>query len=150
MSVNLAIMELEPNITVSGQIYSKDFELLSEKGIKAIVNMRPDQEEIGQPLSLDLGKQAQFHHIKWYPLYIRLQTLGWSDLNEFYQIMDQTSYPLHLFCKSGMRTVYVWALTHALIIKTRYLDQELIKIAMRAGFNIKSEFEQLKTRLLST
>ena len=59
------IKEIEPGFTVSGQIVVSDLEKLAEKGVRVILNNRPDGEEQDQPPAQSLAPHAQALGMVW-------------------------------------------------------------------------------------
>lgn len=57
--LQIRVLELAPQVYVSGQLFEYDVGLLAKQGIRSIMDNRPDFESMGQPLSADLAKVAE-------------------------------------------------------------------------------------------
>ena len=55
----MRVLELGPQVYVSGQLFEHDIRLAAKQGVRSIMNNRPDGEAMGQPLSADLAKIAE-------------------------------------------------------------------------------------------
>jgi len=55
----MRVLELAPQVYVSGQLFEHDIRLVAKQGVRSIMNNRPDGESMGQPLSADLAKTAE-------------------------------------------------------------------------------------------
>jgi sulfide:quinone oxidoreductase len=55
----MRVLELAPQVYVSGQLFEHDVRLAAKQGVRSIINNRPDGEAMGQPLSADLAKIAE-------------------------------------------------------------------------------------------
>ncbi len=109
----MRVLELAPQVYVSGQLFEHDVRLAAKQGIRSIMNNRPDGEAMGQPLSADLAKIAEelgmtFLHIPIIPKAITNQ-----DVEEFAKARDELEPPLLVFCRSGARYKTVWELAEA-------------------------------------
>ncbi len=109
----MRVLELAPQVYVSGQLFEHDVRLAAKQGIRSIMNNRPDGEAMGQPLSADLAKIAEelgmtFLHIPIIPKAITKQ-----DVEEFAKARDELERPLLVFCRTGARSKTVWELAEA-------------------------------------
>ena len=55
----MRVLELGPQVYVSGQLFEHDVRLLAKQGIRSILKNRHDGEAPGQPSSADLAKVAE-------------------------------------------------------------------------------------------
>ena len=55
----MRVLELAPQVYVSGQIFESDLRLMAKQGVRSIMNNRPDGEARGQPLAADLERAAE-------------------------------------------------------------------------------------------
>ncbi len=55
----MRVLELAPQVYVSGQVFEDDLKLAAKQNVRSIVNNRPDDETVGQPKSADLARVAE-------------------------------------------------------------------------------------------
>lgn len=106
--LQIRVLELAPQVYVSGQLFEHDVRLLAKQGIRSIMNNRADGESMGQPLSADLAKVAEelgttFVHFPVDPGSITAQ-----DVAAFAKACDELERPLHIFSRSGARSTKIW------------------------------------------
>lgn len=102
---------LHENIYVGGQISAQDFDALAHAGIKVIINNRPDGEEPGQLSYTEAAKLAEERGMEYHYLPMANgQPLPESTVNDFKAVLDATTDPVFIHCRSGMRSSVIWAL----------------------------------------
>jgi len=121
---------LGAQVMVSGQIGPEDVGRAA--GIAVIVNNRPDGEEPGQPSSAQIEAAARdaglaYHHI---PV---AGAISPDAIERVAALLEEGSGML-LFCRSGTRSAYLWALAE----RRRGADGEaLIARAAEAGYDLE-------------
>lgn len=110
----MKVLELAPQVYVSGQLYDHDIRLAAKQGVRAIVNNRPDGEAAGQPLSADLQKTAEELGMTYVYLPVDARTFTHEDVVEFAKTCENLERPLLIFCRSGARSTRVWELSENL------------------------------------
>jgi len=124
---------LGESVFVSGQIRGGDVAAFAAGGIATIVNNRPDGEEPGQPPSAEIESEAKaaglaYHHI---PI-----SGGFSSdaVEALAALMAEAKGGMLLYCKSGTRSAYLWALARA----AHGADaEELVSSAALAGYDLQ-------------
>ncbi len=102
---------LHENIYVGGQISAQDFDALAHAGIKVIINNRPDGEEPGQLSYTEAAKLAEERGMEYHYLPMANgQPLAESTVHDFKAVLDATTDPVFIHCRSGMRSSVIWAL----------------------------------------
>lgn len=106
----MRVLQLAPDVYVTGQIFEHDLTTASKQGIRTVVNNRPDYETAGQPLSADLQRAAEDLGIKfvYYPVVSGRITA--DNVKEFSELRDQLERPMLIFCRSGARSTQLWEL----------------------------------------
>lgn len=102
--------KLDDTTFVSGQIAAADVAALAGLGIRTLVNNRPDGEEPGQPRSLEIEAAARAAGLgyRWIPVAHGLSTAQAAAMAEALE-----AGPALIFCRSGTRSTYLWALARA-------------------------------------
>jgi len=104
----MRVLELAPQVYVSGQLFEHDVRLAAKQGVRSIMNNRPDGESMGQPLSADLAKLAEELGMTFLHLPVNPKAITEQDVEEFANACDELERPLLIFCRSGARSATVW------------------------------------------
>jgi uncharacterized protein (TIGR01244 family) len=127
------IRQLSETVFVSGQIRTDDVAILAASGVTLIVNNRPDGEEPGQPPGAEIEAAAEAAGLDYVHIPIadafpdeRIAAMGGA-------LADAQGKAL-LFCKSGTRSTWLWALAHA---RQGADADELMLQAAKAGYDLR-------------
>ena len=127
------IRQLDDKTMVAGQLAPEDLAGLKEQGVTLVVNNRPDNEDDGQPLSVDLEAAARAVGLEYRHIPIRYG-MGPSDVESMREALHATGDgKLLAFCRSGNRSTLAWAVARAEDGAER---EELHRCAEAAGFNL--------------
>ena len=106
--LQLRVLPLDPDVYATGQLFETDLKLVSEQGVKTVVNNRPDGETGGQPLAADLGAAAErlgMHYV-YFPVVSGRMTV--EEVQAFGKLLEGLEKPLLLFCRSGARSTILY------------------------------------------
>lgn len=126
------IKELDPSVMVSGQVAPHEVAGLAQQGITVLVNNRPDGEEAGQPLAVEIENAAAQAGIAYHFVPI-IRGIGPADVEVMQQALCQAEGgKLLAFCRSGMRS----ALAISLAKREQGASAEDVQQSLeRAGFD---------------
>ena len=110
----MRVLELEPQVYVTGQIFENDLNTAAKQGIRTIVNNRPDHEAVGQPLSADLQRVAEELGMKFVFFPIVSGRVTQAEIEEFAALRDDFERPVLVFCRSGARSTALWEICDSL------------------------------------
>jgi uncharacterized protein (TIGR01244 family) len=122
--------KLDETTWVAEQIRAEDVPGIAARGVRTIVNNRPDGEEPGQPPSRDIEAAARAAGLcyHWIPV---AHGLNPEQVEAMAGALDAG--PALAFCRSGTRSTYLWALARA----GRGADGEtLLRQAAEAGYDL--------------
>jgi sulfide:quinone oxidoreductase len=123
---------LTPFLAVSGQIGEDDIGSLASRGYHTIINNRPDEEEEGQPSSDELENAARRHGMEYRHIPVVSGQLTDEKVAAFAATLEEVRGPVLAFCRTGNRSVSLWALSEA-----RHLDPEaILKTVSEAGYDL--------------
>lgn len=105
---------MAPQVTVSGQLFGKDVELLAKQGVRSIVSNRADSESPGQPLAADLAAIAEEWGVAFVHFPVEPGPISGDAVEAFAKVCDELQRPLHLFSRSGARSIKIWELAESL------------------------------------
>jgi sulfide:quinone oxidoreductase len=108
--LQMRVLELAPQVYVSGQLFEHDIRLAAKQGVRSIMNNRPDGESVGQPLSADLAKVAEELGITFSYIPVDPRAITSKDVEAFAKARDELQRPLLIFCRSGGRSAKLWEL----------------------------------------
>ena len=123
---------LAPGVLVAGQIVEKDLGTAKSRGVRRIVNNRPDHEEPGQPTSAEIEAAAQAAGME----YVYAPARGLPDASVVAAVGAalEAGGTVLLFCKSGMRSAAAWALATSRSGASR---DDVLKAAAGAGYDLR-------------
>lgn len=125
--------QLDARTFVSGQIGPEHMVEAKSLGVTVIVNNRPDNEDLGQPLSADLEAAAQAAGLDYRHVPIA-RGMGPADIEEMRRAMHETGEgKLLAFCRSGNRSTLAWAIA---CHEEGVPREELERAAEGAGFSL--------------
>ena len=105
----MTIRQLDDRILIGGQIRPEDVAGLIEQGVTLIVNNRPDGEEPGQPLGMEIEEAASAVGIEYRSNPI-IRGIGPADADAMDEAIASTHGKVLAFCRSGTRSALAWAL----------------------------------------
>ncbi len=123
---------LDSTTLVTGQIGPQDMPVVAALGVTTIVNNRPDGEEPGQPSNAEIEAAARAAGIAWHHIPVA-GGFSRAQVDALAEAMEAPGEAL-LFCRSGTRSTYLWALARA----TRGADPQLLADqAAAAGYDLR-------------
>ena len=106
------IRQLDDRTWVSGQIAPHQVAELAAQGVTVLINNRPDGEEAGQPLAVEIEDAAAEAGISYHFLPI-IRGIGPADVDEMQKALREAGDgKLLAFCRSGKRSALACALAH--------------------------------------
>ena len=92
------------------QLHPSDIPALGAKGVRLIVNNRPDGEEPGQPQSAEIEAAARAAGLD----YRHIPVAGGFPADRIEAMAEALERgPVLAFCRSGTRSTFLWALARA-------------------------------------
>jgi sulfide:quinone oxidoreductase len=112
--LQIRVLELAPQAYVSGQLFETDIGILAKQGIRSIVNNRPDGEAPGQPSSAELARAAEEQGVTYLHFPVEPGPIAPDVIDAFARICDELERPVHVFSRSGARSMKLWELAEML------------------------------------
>ncbi len=123
---------LDEKVLVAGQIAPEQVADAAAEGVTLIVNNRPDREEPGQPDGALIAAAAERAGLGYRHIPVA-GGLSPAQVDETAEALGSAEGKVLLYCRSGTRSVYLWALAEA----SRGSDADgLIASAAAAGYDI--------------
>lgn len=123
---------IDDKLSVWGQLLPDQVRDAAADGITLIVNNRPDGEQPGQPLAMEIEAAAAEAGIA----YRHIPVAGGfspAQVEATAEALDSTEGRVLAFCASGTRSTYLWALARA---KAGDDAAEIIGKAAAAGYDL--------------
>jgi sulfide:quinone oxidoreductase len=111
--VSAAVHRLTPAFGVAAQLDVDDIPALAAQGWRSLLCNRPDGETADQPASAGLVQAAAAHGLAW--RHIPVVSGQWrdADVAAFAEALRTLPAPLLAFCRTGTRSIHLWALAMA-------------------------------------
>jgi uncharacterized protein (TIGR01244 family) len=106
--LQMRVLELAPQVYASGQLFETDLTLLAKQGVRSIVQIRPDNESPGQPLSADLGKAAEEYGINLVYFPFDSASMSADTARAFMEACEDLERPMFVCGRSGGHSTKVW------------------------------------------
>jgi sulfide:quinone oxidoreductase len=106
--------QLSNDVFVAGQIRPEDLGAYAGKGVKTVVNNRPDHESVGQPTSAEIAAAAEELGMNYVYFPVLSAGITRENVEEFARIRPNLDGPVLLFCRSGARSTRLWELSFAI------------------------------------
>ena len=129
----MKIQHLAPGLSVSEQILPAQLAELKAAGFRAIICNRPDGEGNDQPLFAEIERAAQGAGIDAHYLPAESGKVTDEQGLAFGQLLAALPKPVLAYCRTGMRSTTMWALSQA---GQQPLPQ-IVDAARKAGFDMK-------------
>jgi uncharacterized protein (TIGR01244 family) len=137
----MILRELDRKTLVAdSQLQAADIAAAAERGVTMIVNNRPDGEEPGQPAAADIEAAARAAGLDYVHIPVSAEFSGDKVAAMGAALAEAEGLAL-LFCRSGTRSAYLWALARA---REGALPEALLGNAARAGYNLRPILPWLK------
>ena len=128
-------MDIKPitqDISVTGQIDPQDLAAIAAAGFRTVICNRPDGETPDQPAFAQIQSAAQDAGLKTVLVPISGPPVPREAIEQFAAALEASDGPTLAFCRSGMRSTMLWALSQA---GSRPTD-EIIAAAASAGYDL--------------
>lgn len=135
----MTVKQVTRNFAVADQLTRDDVDQLSQQGIRSIICNRPDGELPGQPAYEEIAAAARAHDIRMVNIPVVGGRLSSEDVQSFGMALDDLPDPLVAYCRSGTRSITLWALDQG---ARGTPVEEIIAAGRQAGYDL-SEIRQM-------
>ena len=135
----MEIKALTPHLSVSPQILVADMQNVAEAGFKAIICNRPDGEAPDQPSFKEIEAAAnQFGLLAQY-LPVETGKVSDADGKDFGVRLATLPGPVLAYCRSGMRSTTMWALSQSGVTPL----PQILEASQKVGFDMKALVQRI-------
>ena len=129
----MQLKQVNTEFWVADQITAQDIELIAARGIKTIFCNRPDGEGPDQPNVAEIEQVLQPYGIQIQYLPVVSGKVTDEQTEEFKHLYLQAQKPLLAYCRSGTRSITLWALSQ---VTDQTLEQMLLT-ARTLGYDLQ-------------
>ncbi|MCP1727039.1 uncharacterized protein (TIGR01244 family) [Natronospira proteinivora] len=126
------IRRLDKKLSVSPQISAGDLVAIYATGFRTLICNRPDGEEPAQPDFEEIETAAKNTGLETRHLPVTSGMVSDKDVAEFEQALRELPGPVFAYCRSGMRSAILWALSQA----RHKSSSEILGTARAAGYDL--------------
>ena len=126
------IRKLTDTLSVDGQIAASDVQALKDAGFRAIICNRPDGEGGDQPTHEEIAQAAAAAGLEFRYIPVTSGKVTDADAAVFGAALAELPGPVFAFCRSGMRSSTLWALSEA----GQRPMPEILGAAKAAGYDL--------------
>lgn len=126
--------QVDDNLLVSGQLDVHDIGRANEAGIRMIICNRPDGEADGQPLADDFAALLKTYSIDFRYIPVTPGQITRENVIATKKAFDEAQGPILAYCRSGKRSVVMWAMVQA--ASDRMSNLQIIKKGQELGHDL--------------
>ena len=145
--MSLQIIKINDSFSVSGQISVDDIEDIADKGIRVIICNRPDGEANDQPNVAEIEAAAQKHNIQVIYQPVIPGQLSEDDIDQFLQHVEQSNHRMHAFCRTGTRSITLWARYQ---LRLGMPVGDVLSTARDAGYDLREALQDASPSLAAS
>ncbi|MEO8938349.1 MAG: TIGR01244 family sulfur transferase [Burkholderiaceae bacterium] len=124
---------LTAELSVSPQVAASDMPGIADAGFRSVICNRPDGEGVDQPVFREIERAAKAVGLECRYLPAVSGTVSDAQGEEFGKLMAELPKPVLAFCRTGMRSTTMWALSQAGSLPL----PQIIERSATAGFDLK-------------
>ena len=133
------IKTLTPNLSVSPQVLVCEMQAVAQAGFKAIICNRPDGEGPDQPTFKEIEQAATQYGLQAVYLPAEVGKVRDEDGQVFGQLLHTLPGPVLAYCRTGMRSTTLWALSQAGVTPLPHI----LEAAHKVGFDMKALVQRI-------
>ncbi|MFX1738608.1 TIGR01244 family sulfur transferase [Paraburkholderia sp. A1RI_3L] len=126
------IKKLSDAVAVSPQVHVADLPALRAAGYRTVICNRPDGEGADQPTFVEIESAARKEGIAAYYLPVESGKVNDREAAQFGNLLQTVPGPVLAYCRSGMRSASLWALSGA----SGYSFGQLVAAGRAAGYDL--------------
>lgn len=128
--------QISNRLFIAPQITAADLRVAKEKGIRAIVNNRPDGEEATQPTASANRSAAEAEGLSYVHIPVVPGQLNEGQVRAFQNALDRADGPVLAHCKTGTRSATLYAIGE--VLDGRMAKDEIGALGDRLGLDLSS------------
>jgi len=134
----MGLKHIDRELSVAPQISIGDVAAIAEAGFKTIICNRPDGESNDQPSFREIEEAARAVGLEIHHQPVSSGKVSDADAAAFGELVDAAPKPVLAYCRSGTRSITLWALSQA----ERLPPTEILAKAKAAGYDMSSVMQR--------
>jgi sulfide:quinone oxidoreductase len=126
-------------LSVSLQLSPGDVDQAADQGFRSIICNRPDGESPDQPPYAVIAAAAEAAGLEVRSIPVRGGAIDAESVRAFDQALAALPKPILAYCRSGTRSITLWALTQA----GRRPPREIVLHAQAAGYDVSGAIQSM-------
>ncbi|MCJ2131364.1 TIGR01244 family sulfur transferase [Methylobacterium sp. E-045] len=139
----MTITPIDSRLSVSGQPSEAEIADLSTRGFALLINNRPEGEEPGQLGSAAEAAAAEAAGLAYLHLPVTGPGITHEDIARFREAVEGASGPVLAHCRSGTRSLTLWALSE--VLAGRLSRDDILAYGRERGFDLGGAVRWLDT-----
>lgn len=135
----MSFNKLDANLSASPQLTTQDVTTAAAQGFRTIIDLRPDDEEPGQPAAATIKAAAREHGLAFVHIPVVPGQVADTQIAAMSRALAEQPGPALGYCRTGTRVATLWALGQA----GKADADTLLNTARDAGYDL----EKLRPRL---
>ena len=127
------IKKITDDLSVSGQLQLSDVSELTRLGFRSLICNRPDGEAADQPSYEEVAAAARNCGLQVESLPAITGKVTDEQGEAFGRLLNDLPKPVLAYCRTGMRSITMWALSQA----PHQSAPQLLEVATKAGYDLK-------------
>jgi len=107
------LTQISNGVFITSQLHPDAITSLKRRGIRTVVDIRPDGEDAGQPSSTEIERAAKTKDVSFYYIPVPHENIPDTAVDELSAAMNASRLPTVLYCRTGRRAVRLFALAEA-------------------------------------
>jgi sulfide:quinone oxidoreductase len=124
--------------SVSAQVTADELGELASRGVKSLICNRPDGEAADQPNVTEIETAATEAGLTLAYLPVVSGNFTSKDVDDFLAALQHLPAPVHAYCRTGTRSITLWALAQA---RQGRPAAELLELAQGLGYDLSSALQ---------
>lgn len=142
------LIPISDGVYITSQLDPNAIPSLKRRGIRTVVDIRPDGEDEGQPPATVIEHAANAADVSFYYIPVPHETIPETAVDALSAALSATRPPTVLYCRTGRRAVRLFALAEA----TRNdgpMTDSILQMVSRAGFSADDLRDTIAKRINS-
>jgi sulfide:quinone oxidoreductase len=135
----MEIKTLTSNLSISPQVLVSEIQAIARAGFKAIICNRPDGEGPDQPSFKEIEQAANQYGLEAKYLPAESGKVRDEEGQAFGQLLNALPGPVLAYCRTGMRSTTLWALSQAGSTSLPHI----LEASQKAGFDMKALVQRI-------
>ncbi len=127
-------VRINDRLSICEQLSTSDVSAAAASGIRVLINNRPDGEDFGQPRASEIAEAAAQAGLASAHIPLRAAEITEGAVRAFQCVLAENDGQVLAFCRSGTRSLTLWALGE--VLDGRMAKDDVIRFGRERGFDL--------------